>query len=126
MKKLIVLCVAIFLTLTLIGVLFLLPLKYEYTSGFLAFDHEICTLSKELKTFKPIRSCKKDDEVCVLMASQEKHVEYFGVDGLSKNFCLKNKKLLGKKIEIVGIRIGGDEIGQDCSNRSCFKSIKLK
>lgn len=47
-------------------------------------------------------------------------------DGLEESFCEKHPELLNHEVSIRGVRVFGDEIGQDCSNRSCFRWVRVE
>lgn len=47
-------------------------------------------------------------------------------DGLEASFCKDHPELLDKEITVVGVRVSGDAIGQDCTNRSCFQWVRLR
>ena len=47
-------------------------------------------------------------------------------DGLEASFCEKHPELRNQEIVVLGVRTSGDAIGQDCSNRSCFRLVRLE
>ncbi len=50
---------------------------------------------------------------------------YWGSDGLDSGFCWWHSEQLNRRIRVVGVRVEGDAIGQDCTNRSCFDAVML-
>lgn len=46
-------------------------------------------------------------------------------DGLEASFCKDHPELLHREIAVVGVRVTGEAIGQDCTNRSCFRWVRL-
>lgn len=95
--------------------------KYEEKEGFLDFFGEYCLLSLHKEHLEPVSCDGKSSDLCEMIYFQK-----FGTTfGLEKEFCELHKDLLGTLIRIRGVRVSGEAIHQDCSNRSCFNDVEL-
>ena len=96
--------------------------KVESRSGYLEYTAGYCLLSRDLRDKFELVPCKDSDKLCKLGLE----TKLLGsTDGLNKNFCEINIHLVGKKISVEGIRVAGETILQNCSNRSCFDEVKI-
>ena len=94
--------------------------KTESRTGYLEFTEGYCLLSRNLREKPELPTCKDTDKACKSLFK----VNLFGsTDGLNEDFCKDNSNFIGHKIKIEGVRVAGDKISQNCTNRSCFNAV---
>ena len=96
--------------------------KSEVRSGTLVLSNEYCVLVIDKEVFEKSQLRCSNSQLKYGFCET---TGFFGSDGLNLSFCKKNNSFLNKQLKISGIRVSGVEIGQDCNNRSCFKSVKI-
>lgn len=101
--------------------LFLREMKRETVSGILTRMSGNCVLASP-DTIAAFERCGRDDALCQRLAMLR---SADGPFGLEDDLCTDHPSALGRFVNVRGTRVPGDDIDQNCSNRSCFDDAEL-